>query len=203
MAFNISNFKSNGLQYGGARASLFEVQLANPGGLTLNPNSRTKFTFLCESAELPGSTIGAINVPYFGRTIKLAGDRTFNDWSVTILNDEDFAIRAMMERWHNSLNTLAGNRRLVTRPSARDGYKSDGTIVTQFGKGGDVIRQYEFHGLFPTDISAIALSWDTTNQVERFTVNFTYDYFIPTAQGEATPYSIDRYATQVGLVGPE
>lgn len=199
MSFNINNFKASGLQYGGARSSLFEIQLATPGGLNLNQNSRSKVTFLCEAAELPGSSIGAISIPYFGRQIKMAGDRTFQDWSITVINDEDFAVRALLETWHNSLNTLAGNKRLVTSPSAAVGYKSDGTVVTQFGKGGEVIRQYEFHGLFPTDISAISLSWDNTNQIERFNCTFTYDYFIPTQTGEATPYSIDRYAGQVGI----
>lgn len=107
MAFNISDFRSNGLIYGGARPSQFQVILTTP----LKSISESRLTFVCRSSQLPPSVIDEIPVPYFGRNIKVAGDRTFSDWPITIMNDEDFPIRSLMERWHNEINTLISNRR--------------------------------------------------------------------------------------------
>jgi len=193
MAFNIDNFKSGGLTMGGARPSLFEISFAAPPSIALNNSAvGNKFTLLAEAAELPASSVAAVQVPYFGRNIKVAGDRTFADWTVTILNDEDFAIRAMLEKWHNDLNTLVSNVRLHSRPFA---YKADNVIVTQFGKDGQRLRSYEFVGMFPTEISAIQLAWDTTNQIERFTATFSYDYWKPVAADENADF--DTYSQDV------
>jgi len=191
MGFNIQSFKSNGLVHGGARPSLFEIQMSAPRGIGLSNRAIAKMTFLVEATELPSSTIQPVSVPYFGRTIKLAGDRTFQDWTVTILNDEDFAIRAMLESWHNSLNTMVTNERLASNPAD---YKSEHAFVTQFSKDGSAIRSYEFRGLFPTEISAIQLAWDTTNQIERFNCTFAYDFWVPAIENPA----YDTYAQDVG-----
>ena len=102
MAFNISSFKNNGLIYGGARASLFEFVLSPP--LVLSVNASVPLRFTCRASSIPASTVGQIEVPYFGRTIKLSGDRTFADWNVTIMNDEDFSVRRMFEEWSSLLN---------------------------------------------------------------------------------------------------
>ena len=119
---------------------------------------------------MPASTIQPINVPYFGRQLKLAGDRTFEAWSVTVINDEDFLIRNAMEEWSNKINRLQRNVREINK------YKSQAQ-VTQFGKDGTKLRVYEFNGIFPTNISSIDLGWDADNQYETFQVTFEYDYW--------------------------
>lgn len=119
---------------------------------------------------MPASTIQPINVPYFGRQLKLAGDRTFEAWSVTVINDEDFLIRNAMEEWSNKINRLQRNIREINK------YKSQAQ-VTQFGKDGSKLRIYEFNGIFPTSISAIDLGWDQDNAYETFQVTFEYDYW--------------------------
>jgi hypothetical protein len=125
---------------------------------------------MVESSSIPASTLGTINVPYFGRQLKLAGDRTFAPWSVTIINDEDFKIRNAMEEWSNKINRFQRNVREIGT------YKSQAT-VTQFAKDGSVLREYQFVGLFPQEISSIDLNWGTTDQIETFSVTFDYDYW--------------------------
>ena len=116
-----------------------------------------------------------IEVPYFGRKIKVAGDRTFAEWTVTIINDEDFLIRNAMEQWSNSINSHAGNIREFGSASPLL-YKSNAQI-TQFSKTGVPIREYTFNGMFPTEVSAIEMAWETTDAIEEFTVTFQYDFW--------------------------
>jgi len=176
MPFNISAFKSNGLVYGGTRPSLFNVFLQVPAGIGIDNVSVDKFRFVCRTAELPDSSISSIDIPYFGRKIKVAGERQFTDWSVTVMNDEDFAVRSLFEAWSNALNRLVSN---VRDPSlSAEQYKQDLEVI-QYSKDGSEIRSYMIIGAFPTQIGAIALDWDSANQVETFTVNFSYDYWIP------------------------
>lgn len=170
MAFNISNFRSGGLVYGGARPSQFEIQMKNPLNDT---KADEKITLLARSAQLPGMSTGSIDIPYFGRQIKIAGDRTFQDYQITIMNDEDFVIRRMFEEWSQNINSLIGNKRELAK------YKVDHVEVTQFGKTGEKLRKYVFDGMFPTQISPINLDWDQTNQIETFDVTFSYDWFEP------------------------
>jgi len=165
MAFNINEMRSQ-LTYGGARQNLFQVQIQNPA----NGNGDLKVPFMVQAAQLPGSDLGVIPVYYFGRQMKLAGDRTFAEWTVTIINDEDFLIRNAMEEWSNAINRLQRNVREINR------YKSQAQ-VTQFAKDGSKIRTYEFSGLFPSNISPIDLDWATTDQIESFQVTFQYDYW--------------------------
>lgn len=166
MAFNISEMRSQ-LTYGGARQNLFQVDISNPAN---NAGDR-KTRFMCQAAQLPGSDLGVIPVFYFGRQMKLAGDRTFAEWTVTIINDEDFLIRNAMEEWSNRINRLQRNVREIG-----PGYKSQAS-VTQFGKDGTKIRTYDFNGIFPSNISPIELDWSTTDQIELFQVTFQYDYW--------------------------
>ena len=173
MAFNISSFKNNGLIYGGARASLFEFVLSPP--LVLSVNASVPLRFTCRASSIPASTVGQVEVPYFGRKIKLAGDRTFADWSVTVMNDEDYAVRKMFETWSNLLNDNESNLKGVRF----NGYKS-GAIVKQFAKTNEIIGAYTFVGLFPTEISAMELDWETTNSIQTFSVSLAYDYWLPT-----------------------
>jgi len=170
MAFNIETFKSN-FGDGGARPNLFRVQLTMPTGVTPLPDNAA---FLVRSAQVPSSTIAQVDVPYYGRQVRVAGNRTFEPWTVTILNREDFNVRNRLEQWMNNINSHNGN----TTTYAGQGYKSD-AIVEHFGKAGegDIIARYEFRGLFPTELSSIELSWDTNDVVEEFTCTFAYDYW--------------------------
>lgn len=170
MAFNIQEIRSQ-LVLGGARASLFQVQIANPA----NGAGDIKVPFMVKAAQLPASTLGMIEVPYFGRKIKIAGDRTFAEWTVTVINDEDFLIRNAMEQWMNSINSHAGNIREFGSASPLL-YKSNAQI-TQFSKTGVPIREYTFNGMFPTEVSTIEMAWETTDAIEEFTVTFQYDFW--------------------------
>jgi len=199
MPFNINGFKSYGLVYGGTRPSLFAVQLNLPANIGLDTNSPTKFRFLCRAAELPESTISPIEVPYFGRKIKVAGERVFSDWSVTVMNDEDFNVRAMFEAWSNALNRMISNVR-DSNISAEQ-YKID-LEVFQFGKDGETLRSYIISGAFPTQIGAISLDWDSVNQVETFTVNFAYDYWIPNVETSSKSTGTNVFAGAATVDGP-
>jgi len=121
------------------------------------------------------ATLSAIEVPYFGRNIKLAGTRTFAEWTPTIINDEDFAIRNAMEQWSNAINSFQGNINNAggTAPSL---YKANAQ-VTQYGKTGDILRVYDFIGIFPTSVAAIDLGWENGDAIEEFQVTFAYDYW--------------------------
>lgn len=170
MAFNINEMRA-GLALGGARPTLFRVELTNP----VNNESDAIAPFLIRATSLPSSTINPIEIPYFGRKIKIAGDRTFDTWSVTIMNDEDFRIRHTMEQWHNQINSLQTNLNLNADSSPAN-YKST-ALVTQYGKAGEELRRYKFNGIFPTEISTIDLDWDSTDQIENFQVTFAYDWY--------------------------
>ena len=163
----ISDFKNN--FRGGVRPNLYKVVVNAPaifGAMDLQ--------FLGKATQIPGSVIGNIDVAYRGRMLKVPGDRTFEDWTVTIINDEDFAVRAGLEEWVQSINSTQGNLRLTgANPEA---YKSQGSVI-HFGKQGDVIREYKFVGLFPTSIGSIELSWDTVDSIEEYQVTWSYDFF--------------------------
>lgn len=164
MAFSINEFKSQ-LVGGGARSSLFQVQITNP----ILGIADFKIPFMVKAAAIPESILGTIQVPYFGRFVKYGGDRQFQPWQVTIINDEDFAVRNAMEAWSNAINSHITNFR-----STPFDYKAQAQ-VTQFGKDGTVLREYTFEGLFPTQISTIDLAWANESQIEEFSVTFEYD----------------------------
>lgn len=170
MAFNI-NFFQGALKFGGARPSLFQVNITNP----VDVISDIQVPFLCKAAAIPASSITPIPVRYFGREIKLAGTRTFPEWTVTVINDEDFAIRNALEKWSASINTHEGNLRDFGSGSPVL-YKSDAQ-VTQFAKTGLPLRVYNFVGIFPTEIGQIDLNWDSGDQIEEYPVTFQYDYW--------------------------
>lgn len=170
MAFNVTDFSAQ-LQYGGARPSLFEVQIFNP----INSAGNVKVPFMCRAAQLPAATVGTINMPYFGRQVKIAGNRTFAEWTVTVINDEDFLIRNAMEEWNNAINKFQSNVRGGGATSSPSSYKSE-ALVTQFGKDGAELRTIKFTGLWCSDVQAIDLNWETEG-VEEFQVTFQYDYW--------------------------
>lgn len=164
MAFNINQFKSE-LVGGGARPTLFQVQITNP----VAPEADIKVPFMVRAAGIPESTVGQYVVPYFGRQIKYAGDRTFAPWTVTVINDEDFAIRNALEAWSNFINSHDSNTRALPQQ-----YKSTGQI-TQFSKDGSPLRTYIFEGMMPISIDGIAMDWSATDSIEEFSVTFEYD----------------------------
>lgn len=174
MTFNIAQFKNRGLTRGGARPSLFHVELTTPPTVGTT-TALQKFAFTCRASSIPESVVEAIPVPYFGRQIKLAGDRQFADWSVTVLNDEDYLVRDMFEDWSNQMNTHAGNKLLLPNQE----YKSRDALVTHYGKNGERLKKYKFIGIFPISIGQMGLDWEATNQIQTFDVQFAYDYWVP------------------------
>jgi hypothetical protein len=164
----VDDFKSK-LRGGGARPNLFKATINFP----TYANGDVEITsFLCEAAQLPGSTIGTIIVPFRGRQLKMAGDRTFDVWTPTIINDTDFRIRNAMERWMNGMNGHQANTGL-TNPVD---YEAD-LIVEQLDKDGSTLKTYNFRGCFPTGVSPIDLSYASENEIERFTVEFQVQYW--------------------------
>lgn len=182
MPFNINEMKDN-LRFGGARPNLFEVSIQFPTVFGITSKNSEDVKFKVQAAQIPPATLGIIQVPYFGRFLKLAGDRTYPGWQVNVINDEDFGIRNSMELWSNAINELAGNKR--KKEVDRNSYKTSAT-VTQYGKSGDRIRQYEFVGIFPAQVGDIALDWSNVDQIELFPVLFEYDYWKVVSVGAAS-----------------
>ena len=172
----ISQFKS-ALSGGGARPNLFEVELTTfPTGISWDAD---KFKYLCKAAALPGSNVASIDVPFRGRTFKVAGDRTIDAWTVTIINDEDFKLRRAFESWTELIAKLDNNLG-ATNPGA---YMSNATVYqlgrgsqinssTNAGADSSILAAYQFIDIFPTSVSPIDLSYDSGDTIEEFTVEF-------------------------------
>lgn len=167
----ISDFKSK-LTGGGARPNLFEVALSFPGIAPADNNVLDKARFLVKAAALPASNVAPIDIPFRGRILKIAGDRTFDTWTVTVINDTDFAIRGAFEKWMNAINNVAD----ATGESNPLNYKSD-AYVFQLNREGETIRTYRFYDVFPTNVSQIELSYDSSDTLEEFTVELQVQYW--------------------------
>jgi len=195
----ITNFKT-ALAGGGARANLFEVAIPTFPGAVANSDWNVAggdFRFLCKAAQLPFSNVAPIDVPFRGRILKIAGDRTFDTWTVTVINDEDFRIRTAFEQWMNAISKLDNNTG-ATNPTS---YMSN-AFVYQLGRGANrsresagnsaitggtpitPLRTYKFYDIFPTNVAAIDLSYDSSDAIEEFTVEFQVQYW---TAGEGTP----------------
>ena len=159
----ITDFKSK-LSGGGTRSNLFEVELAFPTAVGIDAVTLDKTRFLVKSAALPASNITPLEVAFRGRTLKLAGDRTFETWTITVINDVDFSIRSSFEKWANYINRLSDSTG-STDPAT---YQAD-AFVHQLNRDGTILRSYHFYDVFPTNISTINLSYDT-EAIEEFTV---------------------------------
>jgi hypothetical protein len=167
----ISDFKSK-LTGGGARPNLFEVELAFPEAVSVDNEVLEKSRFLVKAAALPASTIAPIEIPFRGRILKVAGDRTFETWTITVINDVDFSIRSAFEKWMNTINKMTDATGL-TDPTL---YQKD-AIVKQLDRDGSVLRSYKFWDIFPTNISTIDLSYETTDTIQEFTVELQVHYW--------------------------
>lgn len=173
---NINNF-ARAMQGAGVKPSLFEVQ----GSIGGNQLSNTPF--LVRSASLPGTVLGSIEVPYRGRRIKLPGDRQFVDWTISIINDGKFEIRNAFETWINSIQGVDSNVGVASfadQSPFNTPLFQDWT-VNQLDRTGKPIKAYKLVGCFPTDISAIDLSYDSSDQIEEFSVTLAYSYFVSNA----------------------
>ena len=166
----ISDFKSK-LTGGGARANLFEVVLNFPDLAQPDSAVLDKARFLVKGANLPASNVAQIDIPFRGRILKIAGDRTFDTWTVTIINDTDFAIRSAFENWMNVINRLSDNTGLVNPAD----YQAD-AYVYQLDRDGSTLRSYRFYDTFPTQVGPIELSYDAQG-IQEFTVELQVQYY--------------------------
>ena len=176
---NVSTFLSTINQ--GIKPNMFAVDISFPAGGDFGTTDKSLTNILCKSAALPGSNLGVIEVPFRGRTVKIAGDRTFDTWTATFFADSNMEIRGLFEDWANSINSHEGNTAERFLPNqGTTGYMAD-LFVSQLEKddqvGGSVIRTYQLHHCFPTNVSAIDLAYDSNDQISEFTVEWQYSFF--------------------------
>jgi len=189
MAFSVTEFKSN-LKQGGARPSLFKVDFLYPSGITTPP---TRSEFLVKSTTIPASTVGSYDVFYHGKAIHVAGDRSFDTWDTTIINDEDFGIRNTLENWMGSISNHKLNTRdkEVFNTSEGDVAKYKTTLeVQQFSKAGEDLRTYIFTGAWPSALSTINLDWATASEIEEFTCTWMYDSWFVSAGNSSSNVNV-------------
>ena len=167
----ITDFKSK-LIGGGARPNLFEVELAFPDSISIDNDVKEKSRFLVKAAALPASNITPIDVNFRGRILKIAGDRTFDTWTVTVINDTDFSIRSAFEKWMNVINRLSD----ATGFNNPADYQQD-AFIHQLDRDGSTLRTYKFFDVFPTNLSQMDLSYETTDTIEEFTVELQVLYY--------------------------
>ena len=167
----ITDFKSK-MAGGGARPNLFEVELVFPDPIAIENDVKEKSRFLVKAAQLPASNITPIEVNFRGRILKIAGVRPFDTRTVTIINDVDFAIRSAMEKWMNFINKMED----ATGAQDPAAYQPD-AYVHQLDRDGSTLRSYKFHDVFPTNISAVDLSYETVDSVEESTVEFQVQWW--------------------------
>ena len=178
---SIVDFKQK-LTGGGARSNLFEVEIEYPTeiNVTTGAEGPKEFgKFMIKAAEIPASNLGNIPVPFRGRVLPIAGDRNFDPWTVTIINDTNFRIREAMEVWSNSINDLQTSQGLINPVD----YQTSAKVKQLSRKGGvdpgkiDVLREYRFEGIYPNVVSSIPLDYGATDQIEEFQVTFNYLFY--------------------------
>ena len=178
---SIVDFKQK-LTGGGARSNLFEVEIEYPENISVTTGAEgpKEFgKFMIKSAEIPASNLGNIPVPFRGRVLPIAGDRTFDPWTVTIINDTNFKIRDAMEQWSNSINDLQTSQGIIDPAD----YQTNAKVKQLSRKGGndpgkiEVLREYRFEGIYPNVVSSIPLDYGATDQIEEFQVTFNYLFY--------------------------
>jgi len=167
---NITDFVSK-LKGGGARANQFKVTMPFPGFAAVGGETES-MAFLCRATSLPGSTVTEIAVPFRGRNLYIAGDREFEAWETTIINDTDFLIRNAIERWTNGINNMSDNEGLVNPTD----YQVD-AFVDHLDRNGNTIKSYTFRGMFPTIVAPIDLTYEAATALETFTCTWRYQYW--------------------------
>ncbi len=193
----ISQFKSK-LVGGGVRPNLFEVQVNFPDGVDLGIQADgggefdgDRFRFLCKAASLPASNVGNIDIPFRGRTLKVAGDRTVDDWSITVINDVDFGHRRAFEAWAQNIAQY-GDSSGLTDPSDYMGqatvYQLGRNDASQQGENSPatnskILAQYKFVDIWPTTVDAMELSYDTGDTIQEFGVTLKVQYYYPERAG--------------------
>lgn len=188
MAFDLNQFR-NKLANGGARPSQFEMRVTWPTQhVPQGIAAAADLPFLCTTSELPESTIGEIAIPYFGRQVYAAGERTFAPLNIKVINDENFRVRRAIEAW---MKAMADHSTTVSQFGggiASDSYVTDGE-VRQYSRNnrGNVLQAYRFVGMFPVKLGAIQLDWGTTDAIESFDVSFRYQWWesIDSTSGQA------------------
>ena len=167
---NINDFKAK-LAGGGARANQFKVTMPFPGYAQVGGEIED-LAFLCRATSIPEMNIASINIPFRGRNIKIAGDRTIAEWGITVLNDTNFKLRNAFERWQNGINNMSDNEGL-TNPVD---YQVD-AFVDHLDRNGNTVKSYTLRGAFPTIVGTIELTYDEATAIEQFDVTFQYQYF--------------------------
>lgn len=170
MSLRIDDFKAR-LVGGGARPNLFKVTINNPGVPSGVPAELT--SFMCKGAALPASVVAQIDVPFRGRQLKVAGDRTFENWTITVFNESTFAIRDAFERWMNSINAHAAGTAVSSNPAD---YQAQ-LVIDQLDRSGASLKTYVIEGAFPVNLGAIELDYSTNDTIEEFTCEFAYQYW--------------------------
>ena len=169
---NVSSFLTQVKQ--GVRPNMFQVDITFPGSVEAD---QTLVSYMCKSAALPASNIGVIEVPFRGRTVKIAGDRTFDNWSATFINDKEMKSRSYFEQWLNQINTHKANTGEIQDPTAY----GRSVVIRQLEKdnspAGSELRSYKLWYAFPISTSAIDLAYDSNDQIEEFSVEFQYSYW--------------------------
>lgn len=174
MAFRVQEFRAQ-MNFDGARPNLFQCDLTFPI-LSGGGSAQNQFSFMARAASLPGDTVNQIPQYYFGRELKFAGNRQFPEWTVTIINDEDFIIRDTFEKWMSGMNSHVANLRAPEFIKGDGGYQQDG-YITQFGKRGNPLRKYRMIGMFPVDVTPIDLDWGANDTIEEYSVTFAYQWW--------------------------
>ena len=188
---NLSGF-TQALQGGGALANQFSVSMGGAGASGLTGN----FHFLCRSAQVPALTIGEVAVPYRGRTIYLAGDRVYDAWTITVMNDRNYRVRSFLENWMDDMGDIGGTTRANTLSASE--YYGNAT-VSQLDRNNSAIRSYKLEGLWPTTIDAIDLSYDANDAVEEFGATFRFNWMTIGGAGQGGSSGGRRVSLNLGL----
>ena len=168
MSLRVDDLKAK-LTGGGARPNLFKATINFPNYAGGNGDLTS---FLCKAAQLPSSVIGQIDVPFRGRQLKVAGDRTFENWTITLINEDGFEVRNSFERWANGINEHRNGTGILNPAD----YQAD-LIIEQLNRQNETIKTIVLRGAFPVNVAGIDLSYDTTDTIEEYTVEFAYQYW--------------------------
>jgi len=183
MSFSIGEFRTKGLADGGASPNLFQVQIHSAPVTFPSNNAQGGFSFSCKIAAIPASTLAAFDVPYFGRNVKVVGNRTFDNLSMTVINDEAMEIRNSVENWMAAMNSHVGNTQ--TLATAGSNISGANFTIQHFAKSGEELgTPWTFWNAFPVSLGEIALDWGSNDTIEEYPIEWAYDYWTHGANTE-------------------